>query len=86
MLSTNFETVSIRSGFKNSVSNFLFVSTVLSATLDFNSKLQGLVTELRGEIGTTLRGSKDARERLLRSEYVSNRGVTCHAFVLFLFH
>lgn len=61
------------------------MSTVLSATLDFNSKLQGLVTELRGEIGTTLRGSKDARERLLRSEYVSNRGLSCHAFVLFCF-
>ncbi|XP_067055781.1 uncharacterized protein [Acropora muricata] len=43
-----------------------FDKSVLSATLDFNSKLQGLVTELRGEIGTTLRGSKDARERLLR--------------------
>lgn len=78
-LSANFETVSIRSVLKNSVSNFCFVYIVLSATSDFNSKLQGLVNELRGEIGTTLRGSKDARERLLRSEYVINRGLLCYA-------
>ena len=50
---------------------FFFFSTVLSVNLDFNSKLQGLVNELRGEIGGALRGSKDAKERLLRSEYAN---------------
>ena len=45
-------------------------STVLAINLDFNTKLKGLVNELRGEIGATLKGSKDAKDRLLRSEYV----------------
>ena len=52
---------------------WLFVlssSTVLAINLDFNTKLKGLVNELRGEIGATLKGSKDAKDRLLRSEYV----------------
>jgi len=43
-----------------------FDKSVLSVTLDFNSKLQGLVNELRGEIGATLKGSRDAKDRLLR--------------------
>ena len=45
-------------------------STVLAINLDINTKLKGLVNELRGEIGATLKGSKDAKDRLLRSEYV----------------
>ena len=45
-------------------------STVLAINWDFNTKLKGLVNELRGEIGATLKGSKDAKDRLLRSEYV----------------
>lgn len=40
--------------------------------LDFNSKLHGLVNELRGEIGATLRGSRDAKDRLLKSEFISD--------------
>lgn len=48
----------------------LSFSTVLAINLDFNTKLKGLVNELRGEIGATLKGSKDAKDRLLRSEYV----------------
>ena len=43
--------------------------TVLSVSLDFNSKLQGLLNELRGEIGAVLRGNKDAKDRLLKSEF-----------------
>lgn len=43
--------------------------TVLSVSLNFNSKLQGLINELRGEIGAVLRGNKDAKDRLLKSEF-----------------
>ena len=43
--------------------------TVLSVSLDFNSKLQGLINEFRGEIGAVLRGNKDAKDRLLKSEF-----------------
>jgi len=43
-------------------------STVLAASLDFNSKLQGLINELKGEFGAVLRGNKDAKDRLLKSE------------------
>ena len=47
-----------------------FLCLVLAVNLDFNTKLQGLVNELRGEIGATLRGSRDAKDRLLKSEYI----------------
>ena len=50
---------------------------VLSANLDFNGKLHGLVNELRGEIGATLRGSRDAKDRLLKSEYDRNLVLFC---------
>lgn len=43
-----------------------FDQSVLSENLDFSCKLQGLVNELRGEIGATLKGSKDARDRLVK--------------------
>ena len=39
--------------------------------MDFSSKLHGLVNELRGEIGGTLRGNKEAKDRLLKSEQYS---------------
>lgn len=54
----------------NSLYSFFFPFSVLAINLDFNTKLKGLVNELRGEIGATLKGSKDAKDRLLRSEYV----------------
>lgn len=47
---------------------FIISPTVLAVSLDFNSKLQGLITELRGELGAVLRGNKDAKDRLLKSE------------------
>ena len=35
------------------------------------------MNELRGEIGATLKGSKDARDRLVKSEYIM---VLCASF------
>ncbi|KAL9974713.1 hypothetical protein ACROYT_G011786 [Oculina patagonica] len=43
-----------------------FDKSVLAVTLDFDSKLQGLINELKGELGAVLRGNKDARDRLLK--------------------
>lgn len=48
--------------------------TVLSVSLDFNSRLQGLLNELRGEIGAVLRGNKEAKDRLLKSEFNDTPG------------
>ena len=48
---------------------------VLTDNQDFNSKLRGLINELRGELGAVLRGSRDARDRLLKSK--------CTAFSFF---
>lgn len=43
-----------------------FDKSVLTDNQDFNSKLRGLINELRGELGAVLRGSRDARDRLLK--------------------
>ncbi|KAJ7388076.1 hypothetical protein OS493_039963 [Desmophyllum pertusum] len=40
--------------------------SVLAVNLDFNSKLHGLINELRGELGAAQRGNKDAKDRLLK--------------------
>lgn len=47
--------------------------TALAVSLDFNSKLQGLINELRGEYGAVLRGNKDAKDRLLKSECIDTQ-------------
>ena len=49
-------------------------STVLAVNLDFNSKLHGLINELRGELGAAQRGNKDAKDRLLKSECNDAKG------------
>ncbi|KAJ7350121.1 hypothetical protein OS493_038407 [Desmophyllum pertusum] len=43
-----------------------FDRSVLAVNLDFNSKLHGLINELRGELGAAQRGNKDAKDRLLK--------------------
>lgn len=57
------------------VFHYFVLSLVLTDNQDFNSKLQGLINELRGELGAVLRGSRDARDRLLKSK--------CTAFSFF---
>lgn len=57
------------------VFHYFVLSLVLTDNQDFNSKLQGLINELGGELGAVLRGSRDARDRLLKSK--------CTAFSFF---
>ena len=49
------------------INKFIYFS-VVAANPDLYSRLRGLLNEVRGELGRTSRGNKEARERLLTSK------------------